>query len=172
MKIVVLGATGATGRQIVDQAVGRGHDVVAYVRRPEALEPKEGVTIAAGQLADQPTLQSILKGADAVLCCLGTHELRNVDFMQKSLPCVTGAMQAADVHRLILLSAYGVGETSRSASLLARFLYRTVVSSVYKDKADLEAALAQSGLKWTIIYPVILTNGPLDATAEVRQLSE
>ena len=172
MKLFVIGATGATGRQVVNQAIRRGHDVVAYVRTPEALEKKPGLTIVAGQLTDQSQLQSTMAGTDAVVCCLGTHSLRKVDLMQKNLPLVTRAMLATKVDRLILLSAYGVGETARSAALLARFLYATVVSSVYKDKEYSEAALAKIGLKWTGIYPVILTNGPLSTAVDVRPMSQ
>lgn len=171
MKIVVIGATGATGRLVVDQAIQRGHHVVAYIRRTAALEPKQGLSIVVGQLEDQVALGSTLRGADAVLCCLGTHSLRNVTLMQKSLPLIARAMQSAGVDRLILLSAYGVGETARTASSFARFLYRTIVSSVYNDKAASEVALARTDVKWTGIYPVILTNGPLSEAVDVRPMS-
>ncbi|WFU05776.1 NAD(P)H-binding protein (plasmid) [Rhizobium sp. CB3171] len=66
---------------------------------------------------------------------------------------------------------HGVGETARTASLFARFLYRTIVSSVYNDKATSEVALATANLKWSGIYPVILTNGPLSQAVDVRPMS-
>lgn len=172
MKLVVIGATGATGRLVVDQALQRGHEVIAYVRRPEALEKRQGLSIVAGKLENAGALQEAVRGADAVLCTLGTHSLVGVRLMQTNLPLVTRAMLGAKVQRLVLLSAYGVGDTARSATLLARIVYKTLVSSVYKDKEQSEVALARAGLKWTGIYPVILTNGPLSDAAEVRPLSK
>ena len=70
-EIVVLGATGATGRLLVDQAIDRGHEVVAYVRRPEALSARPGLGVVGGQLTDEPALTAAMAGADAVLCAIG-----------------------------------------------------------------------------------------------------
>lgn len=170
MKIAVIGATGETGRLVVDQAIQRGHEVIAYVRRPEALEKKQGLSIVAGQLDNQAAFQSAIKGVDAVLCCLGTCSLFNVEIMQQNLPLVTAAMQGAGVKRLVLLSAYGVGETAKSASLPAWVAYKTLMASVYKDKEKSEAVLRQTPLKVTGIYPVILTNDPLTEATEAPNL--
>lgn len=172
MNIVVLGATGATGRLVVEQALMRGHYVTAYVRDPSVLKSRSGLTIHTGQLDDAASLQVALAGADAVLCCLGTHQMRHVRLMQKSLPLIISAMQAAQVSRLILLSAYGIGDTAQTAGLLARIAYATLVKSVYADKVKSEALLSQSDLAWTGIYPVILTNAPIIKTVEVRSLDQ
>lgn len=171
MKITVLGATGATGRLVVEQALARGDEVVAYVRNPQGLQARPGLQVVAGQLSDTPALQAAIAGSDAVLSCLGTQEKKNVDLMQKSVPLIIQAMQGAQVQRLVLMSAYGVGETARTASLVARIAYKLVVGPVYRDKERSEALLAGSGLKWTGVYPVILTDGPL-ADADVRPLSQ
>jgi len=141
------------------------------VPKSQRRQPKAGLSVVVGQLEDQVALGATLKGAGAVLCCLGTHSLRNLTLMRKNLPLIARAMQSAGVDRLILLSAYGVGETARTASLFARFLYKTIVSSVYNDKATSEVALATANLKWTGIYPVILTNGPPSQAVDVRHMS-
>jgi uncharacterized protein YbjT (DUF2867 family) len=174
VRLVVLGATGATGRNLVDQALERGHDVVAYVRRPDAVAERPRLRVAGGSLTDEPALRSALGGADAVLCVIGPNRARDLvgtDLMQRTLPHVAGAMSAAGVRRLVLQSAYGAGASIDSASPLARVTFRTVVRSVYRDKELAEARLATSGLDVTTVYPVVLTNGPLSETAVVRDLT-
>ena len=175
MKIVILGATGRSGSLVLEQALKRGDEVVAYVRNPRGIAANSSVSVAVGRLDDLPALKTAISGADAVLVCLGTRGKRmskNVDLMQKSMPSIIKAMEEADVPRLVLLSAYGVGDTARTAGWVARVLYKLVVAAVYKDKERSEEMLPVSGLKWTILYPVILTDGqPVDAV-EVRPMSQ
>lgn len=172
MRIVVLGATGGTGRLVTEEALKRGHDVVCYVRNPAGIQVRPGVQIVAGQLGDTRAMRAAMSGAQAVLCCLGTHEKKNVDLMQKSLPLIIRAMQGARVLRLVLLSAYGVGDTAHTASLIARIAYRLVAAPVFQDKDLSERLLPDSGLEWTGIYPVILTDGTPSDAVEVRPMTQ
>ena len=175
MRLVILGATGKTGRLLVDQAIGRGHEVVAYVRRPDALDDRPGLRVVGGELTDEPALTAALDGADAVLCAIGptgVTGLIGADLMQTTLPVISAAMAAAGVRRLILLSAWGVGDTAASAGLVAKVAFRTAVRSLYHDKQLAEAGLAATGLDVTTLYPVTLTNGPLSGTAVVRDVAE
>ncbi|MFC5700148.1 NAD(P)-dependent oxidoreductase [Cohnella faecalis] len=114
MKIVVIGASGGTGRRVVSNALDLGHNVVAYVRQPDALQPKSGLDIVGGQLHEITKLQKAIEGADAVLCCLGPKvSLKGFLFpqslMQTNIPYIIQAMKQAKVERLVLLSAYGIG---------------------------------------------------------------
>ncbi|HEV7186932.1 MAG TPA: NAD(P)-binding oxidoreductase [Blastococcus sp.] len=173
MKLVVLGATGGTGRLLVDQALGRGHEVVAYVRRPAALERREGLVVVAGELTDAPSLTAALAGADGVLCAIGPKGVKDLfgsDLMRRTLPVVAAAMTAAGVRRLVLMSAYGVGDTAASASPMARIAFATAVRSLYRDKQLAEARLADSDLDVTTVYPTALTNDP-SAAADVRDVT-
>jgi uncharacterized protein YbjT (DUF2867 family) len=175
LKIVVLGAAGRTGRLVVAQALTRGDQVVAYVRNPQGIAAIPGLEIAVGQLDDMLALKAAINSADAVLVCLGTQGKRmkkDVDLMQKSLPPIITAMKEANVPRLVLLSAYGVGDSARTAGLMARVVYRTLVAAIYRDKERSEALLPGSGLKWTSVYPVILTDGPPADAVEVRLMNQ
>jgi uncharacterized protein YbjT (DUF2867 family) len=174
VKLVILGATGATGRLLVDQAIDRGHEVVAYVRRPDALPERPRLQVRGGELTDEPALRAAFAGADAVLCAIGPNRAKDLvgtDLMQRTLVPIARAMSAAGVQRLVLLSAYGVGDTIASASPLAKIAFRTAVRSVYRDKEVAESRLADSGLDVTTVYPVVLTNGPLSDTAVVRDVA-
>ena len=171
MRVVVLGATGGTGRLLVEQAIDRGHEVVAYVRRPDALPPRPGLDVVGGQLTDEPALTAAMAGAGAVLCAIGptgVKDLLGTDLMRRSLPVVAAAMTAAGVRRLVLLSAYGVGDTARSASVTARLTFRTAVRALYRDKREAEERLAAAGLDVTTVHPTMLTNGETGEAPVVR----
>jgi uncharacterized protein YbjT (DUF2867 family) len=177
MRLVVLGATGRTGRLLVEQALERGHEVVAYVRRPEAVPERPGLLVVGGQFTDQPAFRSALTGADAVLCAVGPASVKDLfgaDLMRRVLPQVADAMAAARVRRLVLLSAYGVGDTVASASTVQRLAFGTAVRSLYRDKVAAEARLAETGLEVTTVYPMMLTNGPAkddDVVCEARTVT-
>jgi uncharacterized protein YbjT (DUF2867 family) len=76
MEVVVLGATGRTGRLVVEQALARGDEVVAYVRNSQGIAAKTGLSVVVGQLGDLVALKAAINGTDAVLVCLGTRGKR------------------------------------------------------------------------------------------------
>ena len=78
MNLLVLGATGATGRQVVAQALERGHHVTAFVRNPDRLR-KPLPEVIQGDLADPAAVENALRGRDAVLSALGTRPWRHTD---------------------------------------------------------------------------------------------
>jgi putative NADH-flavin reductase len=69
-------------------------------------------------------------------------------------------MQSGGVRRLIVVSAFGVGETLRDAPLLPRIVMRLLLRDLFADKEAGEKVVRQSALDWTLLYPVTLTNGP------------
>lgn len=164
MKIAVLGATGATGRLVVEQAIRNGHQVVAYVRRPDAVPVGRGITVVKGELNDAQAMRAAFVGVDAVISCLGVKlslaSMWHVDLMSQAMPTIIAAAKHTGVRKLVLMSAFGVGDTAAKASGLARLLYRSVVAAIYRDKKEAEAYLPDSGLNWTTVYPVVLQDAP------------
>ncbi|WP_426517440.1 NAD(P)-dependent oxidoreductase [Diaminobutyricibacter sp. McL0618] len=159
MKIVVVGATGNVGSHTVNEALAQGHEVVAYVRRPEAIAAREHLTIAKGDAGDTAALAAAASGADAVIVSImGT--LKDTTFLQRTLPNIVDAIKLAKAKRLVLVSAFGSGETAPKASGLARTFYRLVLGKMFEDKAASEKILPGSGIDYTILYPVLLKKGP------------
>jgi putative NADH-flavin reductase len=80
--------------------------------------------------------------------------------MQRCLLAIRLGMQKTNVKRLIVTSAFGVGESVQDAPVLMRVLYRLLMKQVFEDKAASEDQIRRTDLDWTIVYPVMLTNGP------------
>src|SRR5437763_14657298 len=96
MKLVVLGATGATGLEIVRQAIEHGHSVTAFVRSPERLQPfQDRITVKQGDLLNSAELEPVIKGHDAVLSGFGPRlpvSKSDTNLLQRFAVALTGAM--------------------------------------------------------------------------------
>jgi putative NADH-flavin reductase len=80
--------------------------------------------------------------------------------MVRSLRNITAGMQGAGVRRLVLMSAFGVGDSKNDGPLLGRLVACTLLSALFADKLAAENELRAKQLDWTIVYPVLLTHGP------------
>ena len=105
MKILILGATGATGQLIVRDATASGHHVVALVRA-KASSNLPGAEVIEGDVRDEEALAHALNGCDAVVSALGTGMgVRDVDLLTVATRALVAAMTRAGVRRLICISA-------------------------------------------------------------------
>ena len=102
-KILVLGATGGTGRLIVSQAVARGHDVAVLVRSAEKAKDLKGAKIIVGDARDETALRQAVKGRDAVVSALGTpaSPFKEVTLLSTATRALVKAMEAENVSRLV-----------------------------------------------------------------------
>lgn len=160
MKLLVIGATGPTGLEVVGQALKAGHDVTVYVRNPSKIEAK-GVRVVAGDAASATALERAVEGQEAVVSALGRRaSFKSEQLILRSMQALAPAMQQRDVRRLILVSAFGVGESRRDAPFVMRAMYRLMLSDIFADKKAAEDYLRATRLEWTFVYPTVLTDGP------------
>ncbi|WP_146841659.1 NAD(P)-binding oxidoreductase [Cellulomonas composti] len=171
MKIVVVGANGNVGSRVVGSALASGNEVVAYVRRPETVSPRPGLTVAQGDAADSAGLAAAAQGADAVVVSI-TGSMKDATFMQRHLPAILDGVRQANAGRVVLVSVFGAGDTAQKASGFARLIYRTVLRKFLADKAAADHLLVDSGLGYTIVYPVNLKDAPEASAATVKPLDE
>ena len=163
MKLVVFGASGGTGREIIGQALEQGYQVTAFVRDPKKLAIKNNLHVIEGDaLHDQAAIARAITGRDAIICALGrANSLKSAGLIAGSMAAIVPEAKKQDVRRLILISAFGVGDSSRNAPLIMQLVYLLLLRDIYRDKKAGEELVKASGLDWTIIHPVILTNGPM-----------
>ena len=156
MKVLVFGATGGTGRQVVEQARAAGHEVTAFTRAAHG-----DVT------ADRDAVARALRGQDAVISALGRgNSFRSHQLMSRSMDVILPAMEREGVRRLIVLSSFGVGDTYDDAPLLPKIFFRLYLSHIYADKEIADDFVRRSDLNWTLVYATKLTDGP--RTGRVR----
>lgn len=166
MKVVVLGATGGTGRLIVHDAVAKGHSVVALVRS-KARADLPGVDMIEGDVCDEATLMRAFDGCDAVISALGTGiGRRKVDLLTVATHAMITAMTHNGVHRLVCVSALGVGDSrGHGGFVFDRLFLPLLLSEAYKDKERQEAAIRASSLDWVLVRPAMLTDDPARGSA-------
>ena len=168
-RVLVLGATGGTGRHVVEQAAAMELAVTALVRIPGKLTVTgPALRVVVGDIrSDSPAVRSAFAGQDAVISALGVGQsFASHGLMAAAVPLIVAAMREHGVRRLVVMSAFGVGPTWQDTPLLPRLFGKTLLRDIYADKAAGEAVIKASGLDWTIVYPAGLTNGP--ATGRVR----
>jgi putative NADH-flavin reductase len=170
MKLVVLGATGGTGGELVRQGIEHGHAVTAFVRSPERLKPFRGrITIKQGDLLDSLQLEEAIKGHDAVLSAFGPRvpiSKGDANLLQRFAVALTKAMAHAGVSRVVVESVAFLFKDAiiPPAYILGRMFFPGVVA----DASVMEKVLEKSGLDWTIVRPPKLTPTPYTGKYRVR----
>ncbi|MDX2682736.1 NAD(P)-dependent oxidoreductase [Streptomyces sp. NY05-11A] len=166
MNLLILGATGPTGRHVVDLALQAGDRVTVLARRPEALvDLADQVTVVAGDATSHHDVAKAMAGQDVVVSALGrSTSVRADGLFTRASAAVIGAAQEVGVSRLVWLSSFGVGDTYKSASATQKVMYSTFLRNIYADKEISEKAIRSSGLGWTLVYPTMLTKGPAKGT--------
>lgn len=161
-KMLVLGATGGTGLQLVTQALQQGHLVTALVRDPRQLSiASDHLRVLAGSVTDDGSaLGTAVHGQDVVISALGVGKsFKSGGLIAESMRRLVRTMQDQGIRRLIFTSAFGVGETHRDVPLVPRLFIRLFLQDVYRDKEAGEAQLIDSALDWTLVYPSGLVDG-------------
>jgi putative NADH-flavin reductase len=162
-KILILGATGPTGRHIVSQALARGYDVTVLVRSPKKATDLQGAKLVVGDARDEKALRQAIKGRDAVISALGTpaSPFKEVTLLSTATQALIDAMKAEQVTRLIAITGIGAGDSKgHGGFLFDNVIFPLLLRHVYADKNRQEAIIKDSGLDWTIVRPSILNNKP------------
>lgn len=180
MNIVVLGASGGTGREVVRQAENRGWNVKAQVRRINPIDSwQKGTSVLVGDPLDKQFVQQLVTGADAVIVALGiARKTRSpfapltspTDLTSQSVANVLAAMQKGAVRRIIYISAFGAGDSWRMIPWWGRLFVRlSNVRYSIDDHTRSESLMVASALDWTALRPMMLAEGDRDASAKRMQ---
>jgi putative NADH-flavin reductase len=171
MKLVVLGATGGTGLEIVRQAIERGHSVTTLVRSPDRLKPfRDRITVKQGNLLNSQELERVIQGHDAVVSGFGPRvpvAKADANLLQQFAVALTTAMPLAGVRRVVVESVAFLFKDSivPPAYLLGRLLFPGIVA----DASAMEQVFRESDLDWTMVRPPELTDKPYTGKYRVRE---
>lgn len=167
MKVLVIGATGRTGKLIVEEAVKRGYEVAAIARDPEKLKEYK-VEITQGTPYDYETVEKAIKGCEAVINTINVSRksdnpwaaLRSPkDLISKSASNTVKAMEAMGIKRFVALSTIGAGTSWKNTPALLRFMVSiSNLKVAFQDHGRQEEILKNSSLDYTICRAPILTD--------------
>ena len=169
MKVLVLGASGATGREVVRAVIAQDFDVTAFVRDPARL-PVGGqrLRVVQGDVGDAAAVAGAVKGQDTVISALGVSRPLHADpVVVDGIRHTLHAMDEQGVARLVYLSFIGVRDSRSAAGPLIRFVARFPLRHEIADHETKEALIRASHCDWTIVRAPKLSNG--EATGRFRE---
>jgi putative NADH-flavin reductase len=162
MRVVIFGASGATGRELVAQALVQRHQVTAFVRNVPRLGPRSSdMSVVVGDVTDASAVARAIEGQNGVLCALGAATpLRRDPALIDGVRHIVDAMDQYRVRRLVYLSFLGVRDGRGQLSTIGRFVVAPLLlRNVVADHEAKEAIIRRSGLDWVIVRPPRLTHG-------------
>lgn len=160
-KVLIVGATGGTGRQLVEQALERGHVVTALARDPSALRIEHPrLTIVRGDVLDYRSVEAAVRGQDAVLSALGHKRFfYPTRILSEGTRNLLRAMETHGVQRFVCETALGIGDSAGRMGVYYTFFVIPIILPFYFwDKTRQERLIAASSVSWVVVRPGALTN--------------
>jgi putative NADH-flavin reductase len=164
MKLAIFGATGRTGKQLLEQALEAGNEVTAVVRNPDRLSitNSDALNVVAADVMDPAAIADAVAHADAVITAIGPPGRAPSTVTADSARSIVTAMHHTGARRLITISGSMVDDTGDGPLLryLGKPITRRVYRGAYEDMRNAEREIHNSGLEWTIMRPPRLTEEP------------
>lgn len=162
-RILIVGATGGTGRQLVAQALERGYEVTALVRNPARLPVQHPqLTVLQGDVLDPGSVEAAMHGQEAVLSALGHKRFfYPTRILSEGTRNILHAMERHGAARFICETSLGIGDSAGRMGLpYTLFVIPVILPFYFWDKTRQERIIAASKVEWVIVRPGALTNGP------------
>jgi putative NADH-flavin reductase len=165
MKLTIFGATGRTGRLLVEQALNAGYEITVLVRDASKLNLlNDRLNVITGQIDDPDKVAEAIRDAEAVLSTLGPVHNQPAYEISAGMGNIIAAMERNGPRRLIISIGAGVRDPKSSPSILDRLITFTLKSTArysYEDMLRTAEKVRASDLDWTIVRAPMLTNEPL-----------
>ena len=162
MKIFIVGGTGGTGRQVIEQALLENHLVTALVRNPVKLNTDHpNLKVIKGNILEPDTFEQAIKENEVVISALGHKRFFiKTNILSEGTKNIVNAMEKHKVKRFICITSMGVNDSRfRLGLYYTLFVIPVILLFYFLDKEKQERIIRQSSLDWTIVRPGQLTNG-------------
>jgi putative NADH-flavin reductase len=161
MNLLIFGATGSIGRQLVEQALNQGHVATAFVRDPAKLTIQHpNLKIVQGDVTNATSVEQAMQGQEAVLCALGAG--RKGQVRSEGTKHILRAMEKAGIRRFVCETTLGAGDSRGNLNFFWKYImFGMLLREAYADHEVQEQYIRQSRLDWTIVRPGAFTDGPL-----------
>lgn len=157
MRIIVFGATGRTGREVVKQAIRKGIQVTAFVRNAETIKiQSNNLRVVVGQATNYDDVKKAIVGHDAVISCIGGPGMKPSTIITEITKNIVDAMNEVGVNRIVQVASAGIhGELKGLMGKLASFMLRNAL----KDHTGAYNEIKEAGLNYTLARPLALKDG-------------
>ncbi|SOC44249.1 NAD(P)-dependent oxidoreductase [Ureibacillus acetophenoni] len=159
MNILIFGATGRVGSQIVNYALQDGHKVTAFVRTPEKIQTNnENLSVFQGNVLNKEDISGAMQGVDVVISALNTD---GTTTLSESMPYIIEAMENKKIQRIITVGTAGILQ-SRTEPNLLRYQSsesKRKITRAAEEHHKVYDLLTQTTLDWTIVCPTYLPDG-------------
>jgi putative NADH-flavin reductase len=159
--ILIFGASGKTGHELVSQALALGHIVTAFVRTPSKFKLRnENLKVIQGNVANYKLVEEAVTGKNAVLSALGASSPFKFDqSVVDGVNNIIKAMEAKNVSRFIYMSFVGVKASRNTAGFVIKYIAPKLLSTEVAGHEARERMIKNSQLNWTILRAPTLSNG-------------
>ena len=160
MKVLIFGASGGTGRFLVQEGLASGYLVTAFVRNPLSITiENKSLVVLKGDVLNPKDVENAMDGVDVVISALGNKTSnalwKSNTIISDGVKNIVSAMRKKEVKRLLFIASFGVNE---NIFLPEKFFIRTVLKNLFADIPLQEKQIKESGLDWTIVHPARLVN--------------
>ncbi len=156
MKLAIFGASGRTGKYLVQKALDAGHEVTALVRTPAKLTVQhDRLHVIEGDAHDQTAVERTIAGGDVVLSAMGQYS--------QAITNILAAMKKHGVKRVVVAAGAGVPDPNdkpRLINYLISFLIKTFSRKTYNEAIKQNEILRASDVDWTMCRAPMLTDEP------------
>ena len=163
MNLLIFGATGCIGKQVITQALDQGHTVTAFSRDPHKLEIQHpNLKLFQGDVMDYVSVKQSMNQQEAIICVLGSGSSLTSTVRSEGTKNIIRAMEECKIHRLICQSTLGAGESWGNLNFYWKYvMFGFILRKVFADHERQEQFVQQSDLDWTIVRPGAFIEGPL-----------
>jgi putative NADH-flavin reductase len=178
MKLTIFGATGETGKQLIEQALAEGNEVVVYARNPSKLSANHKyLTIVQGELHDGANIERAINGNDAVISLLGPRpgDDLNAQPLSRGMQNIIDAMNKGGVRRLIVVSTPSAASPNDLPELKFKILVsliKSILRPAYDEIVNVAKIVRDSDHDWTIVRVSGLNNNPKSGNVRVGYLGK
>ena len=170
--IALFGATGRTGKHVLDQALDAGYHVRALARRPAAISRRsDRLLVIEGDVLDRAAVAETVRGADVVVSVFGQVKGSPPTLQTEGTQLIVDAMETGDIRRIISLSGGGLPaegyDKPKLADVVIRSLLKLLAPQVLADAKGHLEVLERSGREWTVVRGPRLTDAPATGTYRV-----
>ena len=160
-RVLIFGATGGTGQELIRQGLQNDYAITAFVRNPLKLKISDkNLNVHQGNVLNYQEVLSALNDQDVVLCTLGVPASDKSFLRTNGTINIVRAMKETGTGRLICQASLGYGNSREILPwYMKRIIVPLVLKNAFKDHQKQEAIIETSSLNWTIVRPANLTNG-------------